>query len=396
MDIALELTLWRWSTAVQISSSLMIALFFVVFTRSVKTGEAIAWRSAWLWNLAALATTVIFWLFTPSGYTVDVVRSVYLGTKVLFVVALLRGAWIAARPGAPFPGERQWPWIVATFAIVGGAFLTTIPLTGIGGSSAMTLLLMTGGLLALRTRVAGFRWLALGLLVRGGVAAIEGIAYFQQLRATAPDGTLLSSLTGRFLSISSSFDGGAEWLLALGCVLVSMHRTRLEVESSNRDLLDAQANLRDLADRDPLTGLLNRRAMPAVLRHVQPLGATIVFFDLDDFKSINDEFGHAAGDQALVRFAQALRDSFRPDDSLVRFAGDEFVLVAPHLSPDAIVPRVDAMRTLLNGSDATPQVRFSFGIASVEPGGNPEDALRAADRRMYEEKSGAAGAKAAG
>lgn len=394
MDIALELTLWRWSTAVQISSSLMIALFFVVFARSVKTAEAIAWRSAWLWNLAALATTVIFWLFTPSGLTVDLVRFVYLGTKVMFVVALLNGAWVAARPGEPFPGARKWPWVVAAFAIVGGAMLTSIPLTGIGGSAAMTLLLVSGGLFALRSRVAGFRWLALGFLVRGGVAAIEGVAYAQQLQAAVPANALLSSLTGRFLSISSSFDGGAEWLLALGCVLVSMHRTRLEVESSNRDLLSAQETLRDLADRDPLTGLLNRRAMPGVLRRVQPLGATIVFFDLDDFKLINDEYGHAVGDQALVRFAQALRDSFRPDDSLVRFAGDEFVLVAPHLSSDAVVPRVDAMRALLMAGDALPHVRFSYGIASVEPGGNPEDALRNADRRMYEAKSAPAASKA--
>lgn len=390
MDIALELTLWRWSTAVQISSSLMIALFFVVFARSVRTAEAIAWRAAWLWNLAALATTVVFWLFTPSGFTVDVVRDVYLGTKVMFVVALLRGAWVAARPGAPFPGACKWEWGVTAFAVIGGATFTSIPLTGIGGSTAMTLLLVIGGIMAMRTRVAGFRWLALGFLVRGGVAAIEGVAYFQQLNAATPDGGLLSSLTGRFLSISSSFDGGAEWLLALGCVLVSMHRTRLEVESSNRDLLNAQATLRDLADRDPLTGLLNRRSMPTVLRRVQPIGATIVFFDLGNFKLINDEFGHAVGDQALVRFAEALRESFRPDDSLVRFAGDEFVLVAPRLSRDAVVPRVEAMRALLVGGDASPDVRFSYGIATVEPGGNPEEALRAADRRMYDAKSGAA------
>lgn len=394
MDLTLELTLWRWSTAVQISSSLMIALFFVVFARSIRTAEVRAWRDAWLWNLAALATTVVFWVFTPTGLMVDLVRDLYLGTKVMFVVALLQGAWAAARPGVPFPFARQWPWAVLAFAVIGGGLLTSIPLTGIGGSAAMMLLLVTGGLLALRTRVAGFRWLALGLLVRGGVAAIEGVAYFQQLRDTSPSGGLLSALTGRFLSISSSFDGGAEWLLALGCVLVSMHRTRLEVESANRDLLNAQANLRDLADRDPLTGLLNRRAMPAVLRRVQPIGATIAFFDLDDFKRINDEFGHAVGDLALVRFAEALRVSFRPDDSLVRFAGDEFVLVAPRLSRDAIGPRVDAMRSLLVGDGSVPTVGFSLGVASVEPGGNPEEALRTADRRMYEAKAAAPSARA--
>lgn len=82
-----------------------------------------------------------------------------------------------------------------------------------------------------------------------------------------------------------------------------------------------------------LTGLKNRRALAAVLRAAYDTGATIVFFDLNDFKEINDSLGHQAGDEWRKRFADALRASFRPDDHVFRFAGDEFVVIAQGAQP---------------------------------------------------------------
>ena len=192
MDVSLELTLWRWSTAVQISSSLMIALFFVVFARSVRTAEVRAWRSAWLWNLAALATTVVFWLFTPIGHR---------GRCGARLLPRQQGdVRRRAAPGGMGCGATRCPVSRrAILALGGGGFRShrwrppdLHPAHGdwweFGDGAAP----VTGAFLALRQSVAGFRWLALGLLVRGGVAVIEGIAYFQQLQSTAPAGGLLS------------------------------------------------------------------------------------------------------------------------------------------------------------------------------------------------------------
>ena len=150
----------------------------------------------------------------------------------------------------------------------------------------------------------------------------------QAFNVNSDFGTRLDRVAGIFLSTSSSFDTAAEWLLVLGCVLAVSDRGRRELQDALRDLVAAQEDLRRLADRDPLTALVNRRSLPEIFRAVQPHGALMLFFDLDGFKKINDVHGHAAGDACLKVFAAALRDSFRPDDHVIRYGGDEFLVVA--------------------------------------------------------------------
>jgi diguanylate cyclase (GGDEF)-like protein len=135
-----------------------------------------------------------------------------------------------------------------------------------------------------------------------------------------------------------------------------------------------------------LTALDNRRSLPEIFRAVQPQGALLLFFDLDGFKAVNDRLGHQAGDECLRRFAAQLRDGFRPGDALVRYAGDEFLVVASGLDPAAARERVARMRERLLAGDGPP-IRFSVGMAELPPGGHPETALKAADESMYEAKS---------
>jgi diguanylate cyclase (GGDEF)-like protein len=126
-----------------------------------------------------------------------------------------------------------------------------------------------------------------------------------------------------------------------------------------------------------------------------PLGATLLFFDLDGFKEINDRHGHAAGDETLRRFASALRESFRPSDTLVRYAGDEFVVVASGLDAASAAQRVASLRDRLRHPGAgEPPVSFSVGTAELAPGGHPESALRGADEAMYAAKRLGEGARA--
>jgi len=194
-------------------------------------------------------------------------------------------------------------------------------------------------------------------------------------------------LARSFLPVSSSFDMTAEWLLVLGSVLAVSERSRRELQDANRDLLSAQEHLRRLADRDPLTALVNRRSLPEIFRAVQPRGALMFFFDLDGFKRINDLHGHAAGDACLKMFANALRDSFRPDDHVVRYGGDEFLVIANGLDSAAARARVDEVRRrmALNGGGEL-ACKFSVGMAELPPGGHPEATLEIADAQMYKAK----------
>ena len=175
--------------------------------------------------------------------------------------------------------------------------------------------------------------------------------------------------------------GGA---IALGFFL--SQRTERAVQ---RGLVD---QLRLAADSDLLTGLLNRsgfatRAVALRESDQATLGAWCAFVDIDHFKAVNDLFGHERGDQALREIAGALRGLAGPDDLLVRWGGDEFVMFGsgPAPSETTLTRRLND-RT--DGTGTTPHV--TVGVAQLPPGdaSTPEALIDAADRRMYELRAG--------
>jgi diguanylate cyclase (GGDEF)-like protein len=266
--------------------------------------------------------------------------------------------------------------------------ISTVNQVGIVQHFTMGLLLAIGfGLILKRPRDAGLTWLAAGFLGRSVLSFVEAAAYALQLAPADAVAPALRAATATFLAAHSSFDSGTEWLLALGCVLALSERAQRELRRYNRDLLDAQEGLRKLVDRDPLTGLANRRSLDEIFRRVRPEGATLLFFDLDDFKQVNDWHGHQAGDDCLRTFAAALGESFRSADVLVRYAGDEFLVVARGLDESQAEERIQLVRQRLGKARGDgPLVTFSVGISTLEAGGDPEAALKAADESMYRAK----------
>jgi diguanylate cyclase (GGDEF)-like protein len=153
----------------------------------------------------------------------------------------------------------------------------------------------------------------------------------------------------------------------------------------------------DLRGRmDPLTGVLNGPAFreraeeerERTLRTGGPI--TLVFFDLDDFKHLNDRRGHQAGDEVLVQFAQCVRRATRPYDAVGRVGGDEFVILLP--GADAATARDVVMR--IQRRTLTPEcpVRFSAGIATyLRPPESVDEMFREADGLMYAAKRAGGG-----
>lgn len=153
-----------------------------------------------------------------------------------------------------------------------------------------------------------------------------------------------------------------------------------------------------MASMDELTLLSNRRGFVALARYglaaCQRLGkpATLLFFDLNEFKQINDRYGHAEGDGALKTFADVLRIAFRESDVIGRLGGDEFVALltgSNHLETTAIMGR---LQEILDERNATLQrgydIRFSVGQIEYAPERHPDvEALLAdADQAMYRHK----------
>ena len=275
-------------------------------------------------------------------------------------------------------------WVTG-FAVVAALATRTIDQLGVAQATTMTLVLGGATVILVISRAPGAGWLAAGCGLRAAFGFVEALGYGSRL-VTLP--WVPEVAVGQFLSMHSTFDTGAEWMIALGCVLVVNRTIQQELTRANTDLLQAKNALQDLVDNDSLTGLLNRRAIPAVMRESFDVGATVFFFDLNDFKEINDSYGHQVGDDCLKRFAQVLQSSFRPSDRVIRYAGDEFVVVAVGAEPTQVVNRLDVMRERFKTERVHGhQLAFSAGYAYLARHGDSEAAMKAADEAMYRDKA---------
>lgn len=159
-----------------------------------------------------------------------------------------------------------------------------------------------------------------------------------------------------------------------------------------------QAELAELALRDALTGLHNRRFLDDrldELLHGSEAAVAVVFLDLDDFKLINDTYGHEMGDAVLAAIGRRLSAVARSSDVVVRLGGDEFVIVCVSAGPEeaaAIAGRALAAITepiIVRGVEVT--VKASAGVVAAERGVSPGGLLNAADAAMYRAKRGGGG-----
>ena len=159
------------------------------------------------------------------------------------------------------------------------------------------------------------------------------------------------------------------------------------------DLLRTQSLL------DPLTGLNNRRALFDHARHVhaQAIGDggaySVIVADVDRFKTLNDTFGHSAGDEILVTIARHIQRNVRTRDFACRYGGEEFVVVMPEATREVAWERAEAMRAALSSlrtsvPPAVWQLSASFGVATFPFDGHSfSEVLRRADEAMYEAKT---------
>ncbi|MBS0577068.1 MAG: diguanylate cyclase [Proteobacteria bacterium] len=172
---------------------------------------------------------------------------------------------------------------------------------------------------------------------------------------------------------------------------------RQAVDERTAELVAANARLADLSRTDSLTGLANRRALDTTTADGprQWTGA-VLLIDLDHFKRVNDEHGHAHGDEVLVAMGEALRANTRGDDLVLRWGGEEFLVVSHRLDIDTALLLAERIRDTLaarrfRGHDGRPmQVTCSIGAASlpVHPhrSGDLEASIALADHALYRAK----------
>lgn len=179
----------------------------------------------------------------------------------------------------------------------------------------------------------------------------------------------------------------------------ALARTREELAARVEEIEALNAQLKEQAIRDPLTGLYNRRyynetverEFAAAMRRRDPVSIAVV--DVDHFKRVNDAHGHATGDEVLVALAEVLRQGVRTSDLVCRFGGEEFVIVLPGASVEVGEARAEALcqafRSLRfkGGDGALFQSSISVGVASTEHPDELIDSVMArADAALYSAK----------
>ena len=154
--------------------------------------------------------------------------------------------------------------------------------------------------------------------------------------------------------------------------------------------------LENLSLIDPLTQLLNRRALneliPREVARVNRLGGNLTFMtiDLNGFRAINSKFGALEGDTLLVEFANILRATFRGGDVLFRQGGDEFLVVMPDTDEERANFPLQRLQQAVEqwnlSSKKGYELSFTWGLAPYVTGGDVADVLRAVDRKLYQKK----------
>lgn len=175
-------------------------------------------------------------------------------------------------------------------------------------------------------------------------------------------------------------------------------RLQGSLRAMGRQLGDAMEQVQDLARRDPLTQLLNRRALEEVLglaigrnkRGGSP--CALLFIDLDHFKIINDQFGHAVGDEALKVASQRMRAALREIDTLARYGGEEFVAVLPGASREDALNVAERLRRAVGEPPPASLPRdlrlaTSVGVALLMPDDTQDAVLGRADNALYAAKT---------
>lgn len=177
-----------------------------------------------------------------------------------------------------------------------------------------------------------------------------------------------------------------------------LSRGKEEIEKYAESLEDTVAErtqeLFDLARRDGLTNLLNqrsfyeelRRELARAIRHSNNL--TLMYFDLDGFKHVNDNLGHTRGDEILMATAESMRQSIRTEDIPARYGGDEFCIIFPQTSIEESKTIAKRLTSIFDETMKETGVTFSIGLAEINPE-NPIDAdtlVKTADSAMYKSK----------
>ncbi|MCI0350624.1 MAG: GGDEF domain-containing protein [Acidobacteriales bacterium] len=225
------------------------------------------------------------------------------------------------------------------------------------------------------------------LVLAAGIAALLMPGLMFRLGAVQVQGSLLPQLFFALITLVILFN------IYILQQRRALHQTREELV---RQVVYNEAATR-LSMVDPLTDTFNRRYMDQILskdlKRADRLGIKLgfVMIDINNFKTVNTRFGHLVGDQVLVEVAQVLKQTFRASDIVMRYGGDEFLVILNDTDEAQSALALDRLQKAVDRWNVTGRVKdyemaLSWGVEVYSKGANFHDVLDAADRKMYEHK----------
>ena len=254
----------------------------------------------------------------------------------------------------------------------------------VGEHRASVLILVAEAIVMCMFRLRPTQMVLLGMSSVGMLLlCVLGLTWADPVRYPAPTGLMHFVIGGSTLLILSLV---AKWVTDI--------RVRIGLQA--RELSQALNTLQHMATQDSLTGLLNRRIMVDLVetelklieRHGHPM--TVALVDLDHFKSINDRFGHQAGDAVLIGFAGLAQSQLRQVDKVARWGGEEFLIMLPQVKASEAFTALERLRLSMGSQTFTGHpglnATFSVGLAQARPGESLEHLIERADQALYHAK----------
>jgi len=239
-----------------------------------------------------------------------------------------------------------------------------------------------------RSRIRTFGWRVMHVSL--ALLTLNSVMYAAVLTAR-----YLTGFETILLSFSSVIDLVLQATLGFGMVIVLLEKVLSDYQSAHNELQAAHKQLEELVQTDPLTAAFNRHAFYGfVNRHNdmnQPVSGCVGFFDIDDMKSINDCYGHAAGDAAIRMVVGAIRHMIRAEDLIFRWGGDEFFVIMISMDAEMAETRMSRIENLLSdvvidGAPGPMTIGVSWGFQDFSGPDELEEAIKDADSNMYSRK----------
>lgn len=175
-------------------------------------------------------------------------------------------------------------------------------------------------------------------------------------------------------------------------ILYAAVSSRLSAAVSRQELQDENRSLTTLANYDQLTGLLSRYAFLERMKKYSGTSTVLALSDIDDFKLVNDTWGHSCGDKVLSEAAELVRSFLGGEVDVCRWGGEEFVYLFQNVSMEEALQKIQQLCDAVAEhsfchEDINLKITMTFGVSLVEEGSSPEETVTLADRQMYKGKA---------